>query len=599
MKPRPYQLRAVESCLHSWSELKKQSVLGVSATGTGKTVIFSMLAKKVFPLRTMVIAHRQELIWQAREKLQRVTGFRVDVEMGEHRATMDHEFFQPRATCVVSTVQTHVAGGDGGGRISKFNPDDFGLLVIDEAHHAPSSSYRRIVDWYMANKNIFILGVTATPDRADMQAMGNVFEHVAFKYEILDAIRDGWLVPIDQQFVSIESLDFSQVKTSAGDLNTADLDAVMQREKNLHGVASAMIDIIGTSGKRGIGFASSVNHARTLSEIFNRHRSGMSACVSAGTPTDERKQIITSFRDGSIQWIWNCGIFTEGFDDSGVEIIGMARPTKSRILYAQMAGRGGRPHESVATRLNELPDVAELRRGLIARSCKPSCLIVDFVGNSGRHKLMTSADILGGEYSESVREEAVNFATRTGGRVRMDKQLETSAKDEEERQKKIKEARELEAARKAKLVGKSTFKTQSVNPFDEGDKRPVAGGKDRGSSQLSAKQRAVLRNNGHDPDAITVGYAKHLLAKIAESWKDGKRTQAQLDLLKRFHYSEAELANVSKLRASEMIEAIKANGWKRPVSVAPPMPPPRLSRNGATEEWKVKNYPFDPDEVPF
>src|SRR6185437_7609767 len=417
MKLRNYQLEAEKLTLQAWED-GNRSALVVMPTGTGKTVLFASLIRSRLPGRALVLAHRQELIWQARDKIQKVTGLIVDVEMGEYKSRTDKDLFHPKAQVIVSTIQTQNAGGDGGGRMGKFDPNDFGLLIVDEAHHATSVSYRKVIEYYKTNPNLVIVGVTATPDRADEEALGQVFDTVAFDYEILDAINDGWLVPIEQQMVSIEDFSFENVRTTAGDLNGADLAAVMTSEKPLQGVASATIDIIGD--KRGIGFASSVAHAEMLSEIFNRHRSGMSNVVSAKTDSEERKKIISDFAQGKIQWHWNCGIFTEGFDDSGVEIISIARPTKSRALYAQMAGRATRPHESIAGRLNDVFN-APLRRATIARSVKPSCLIIDFVGNSGKHKLMTTADILGGNYSDEVIEAAVLRAKSLGQRLRMDK----------------------------------------------------------------------------------------------------------------------------------------------------------------------------------
>lgn len=371
MKLREYQQKAIDSIVAEWSGGNKSTLL-VLPTGTGKTVVFAGVIRKLFPKRAMVLAHREELIFQAREKIQKVTGLRADIEMGAYKATMETDMFHPRSPVIVSTIQTHIAGGDGGGRMTKFNPMDFGLLIVDEAHHGTASSYKRVIDYYRQNPNLVVLGVTATPDRADEEALGQIFDTVAYDYEILDAIRDGWLVPIEQQMVSVDGLDFSSIRTTAGDLNGADLAEVMESEKNLHGIAGATIDIVGQ--RRGIGFASSVEQARQLAEIFNRHKSGMASWVCGKTDKDDRKRIIADFAAGKIQFVWNCGVFTEGFDDSGVDVISMARPTKSRALYGQMAGRATRPHESIAHQLNNLP-VAALRRGMIARSCKPSCIL--------------------------------------------------------------------------------------------------------------------------------------------------------------------------------------------------------------------------------
>ena len=502
----------------------------------------------------MVLAHRQELIWQAKEKIQRVTGLSVDVEMGEFKADNNAGLFHRKSAVVVSTIQTHIAGGDGSGRIGKFDPMEFGLLIIDEAHHATSPSYRRILEYYLTNPKLLVLGVTATPDRQDEEALGQIFSTVGYDYELLDAIRDGWLVPIDQQMVNVDSLDFSKVRTTAGDLNGADLAAVMESEKNLHGIASSTIDIIGS--KRGIGFAASVNHARVLSEIFNRHRAGMSAFVYAGTDKEERNKIVRDFTQGKIQWLWNCGVFTEGFDVAGVEVISMGRPTKSRALYAQMIGRATRPHESISHTLNECPNIPALRRGKIARSEKKSCLIIDFVGNSGKHKLMSSADVLGGNLSERVLQQATMMMRKAGKPVRTDDVLA----EEEERERKRLEAE----ARKAKLTATATYKMQAIDPFAVLDVRPVASrGWDDGKT-LTEKQRGILKKAGYDPDKMEYVRARQLVGIIVDRWVNHKCSIKQAATLEKFGYDKKEASGMTFENASKAIDAIAKNGWKRP-----------------------------------
>ncbi len=562
MKARPYQITAKQLTLAAWLE-KIRAVLVVMPTGTGKTILMALLIQAMMPKRAMVLAHRQELIWQARDKIQKVTGLTVDVEMGEYKARTDKDLFHPKAQVIVSTIQTHGSGGDGGGRMSKFDPNDFGLLIIDEAHHATSPSYRRIIDYYKTNPNLVVLGVTATPDRADEEALGQIFDAVAFDYEILDAIKDGWLVPIEQQMVSIESLDFTGVRTLAGDLNQSDLDAVMKSEKNLHGIASSTIDIIGS--RRGIGFASSVAHAQSLAEIFNRHRTGMANCVSAKTDPEERKKIISDFAQGKIQWLWNCGIFTEGFDDSGVQVISMARPTKSRALYAQMAGRGTRPHESIATRLNDVA-IPALRRAAIARSCKPGCLIIDFVGNSGKHKLMTTADILGGNVSDEVLEAAVLAARKSGKPMRMDKTIE----EEEKRQAEMKARQTAAEARKANLVAKAIYKTQVIDPFDILKIKPIT--KERGwdkGKQFSEGQRKFLQNLGFYPDKITYAQGKQIMDAAGKRRENHLSTLNQITTLKKF---KIDAADYTFQQASATIDAIAKNGWQKPANLPPLVP---------------------------
>jgi len=565
MKLRDYQSKANAAILQEWND-GRRSTLVVLPTGTGKTILFASIIQSLQPARAMVLAHREELIWQARDKIQSVTGMKADVEMGSYKATMETDMFHPRSSVIVSTIQTHVAGGDGGGRMTKFDPNDFGVLIVDEAHHATSSTYRRTIDYYLQNPKLVVLGVTATPDRADEEALGQVFESVAYDYEILDAIRDGWLVPIEQQMVSVDGLDFSGMRTTAGDLNGADLAEVMESEKNLHGIAGATIEIAGS--RRGIGFAASVEQARRLSEIFNRHRAGMSNWVCGKTDKDERKQIISDFAAGRVQFLWNCGVFTEGFDDSGVEIIAMGRPTKSRALYGQMAGRATRPHESIAHRLNGLP-VAALRRGMIARSVKPSCTILDFAGNSGRHKLMTTADILGGNYSEEIVQAATETARKAGKPVRMAEVLEDEEKRAEEKKK-----RELEeAARKAKLVAKTSFKTQKIDPFDAYQIKPVAArGWDKGRT-LSEGQKGVLRKMGLDPADYEYHQAKQILDKQFEIWKKAKEGgyhACTLKMINRLKKYNIDATGMSIEKGKACLDAIAKNNWQLPKNFVVP-----------------------------
>ena len=557
MRLRDYQSKAEVSTLAAWED-GSRAVLGVMPTGTGKTIVFASIIRRLFPKRAMVLAHRQELIWQARDKIQKVTGLTVDVEMGEFKARESGDLLKPRARVVVSTIQTHTAGGDGAGRMGKFDPQDFGLLIIDEAHHATSPSYRRIIDYYKQNPKLVVLGVTATPDRGDEEALGQVFDQVAFDYEIIDAIKDGWLVPIEQQMVSVGDLVYKDIRTTAGDLNMADLEAVMMQEKNLQGIASATIEIVGS--KRGIGFASSVNHARVLSEIFNRHKPGMSNWVCAGTNKDERKKIITDFAAGKIQWLWNCGIFTEGFDDAGIEVISMGRPTKSRALYAQMCGRATRPHGSIAHILN--PNIAPLRRAQIARSCKPSCLIIDFVGNSGRHKLVSSADILAGNVSEEVIENAKTEARRSGKPMRMDVVIEDEEKKLEEQKK-----RRLEAeARRARLVGKASYTTRKINPFDVLQIKPIVSrGWDAGK-QFSEKQCDKLRKMGVNPQEIGFAQGAQLLRIYYDRIHKGLCTIAQANFLEKMGWTKAEASAMKFEDASKAISAGKANNFRKPAN---------------------------------
>ena len=545
MNLRPYQLAAADAIFKEWQD--NDSTLVVMPTGGGKTILFADVIRRVFPRRALVIAHREELIFQARDKIQRVTGLNADVEMGEYRA--DGGLFGS-SRVVVSTIQTQCSGGDGGGRMSKFDPQRFGVLIIDEAHHATSPTYRRVIDYYRTNPALKVLGVTATPDRADEEALGQVFQSVAFDYEVLDAIHDGWLVPIEQQMVHVEGLDYSSIRTTAGDLNGGDLAAVMEAEKNLQQMASASLTIIGQ--RRALVFTASVKAAEMTAEIFNRHRAEMAAWVCGKTDRDERRKVLADFAAGKIQVVCNCGVLTEGFDDPGVEVVIMGRPTKSRSLYSQMVGRSTRPLPGVV----DGPETADERKAAIAGSVKPSCLVVDFVGNAGKHKLVTSADILGGKVSEEALELAMARTLKAGGPVKMAEALD-EAEAELQEQKRL-----AEAARRARLVATARFTTQTVDPFDVLHLDPV---KPRGwdnVKQLTEKQRSLLAKLGINPDNLSFSQGKQLISEIFRRW-DGKLCSfKQAKVLRKYGYG----TEVSFTEASATIDALAKNGWRKPVA---------------------------------
>lgn len=548
MNLRDYQVAGRKSVFREWKDV--DSTLVVFPTGLGKTILIADIIRCAFPSRALVIAHREELIFQARDKISRVTKLRCDIEMGEYSA--DENSLLGRAPVVVSTIQTLTSGGDGGGRMGKFDPAKFGVLIVDEAHHAAAPSYKRVLNYFQSNPKLKILGVTATPDRADEQALGQVFQTVAADYEILDAINDGWLVPIQQQMVNVQGLDFSSIRTTAGDLNGADLAAVMEAERNCHEIAGASIDIIGS--KRALVFTSSVKHAEMTAEIFNRHQPGMAAWVCGKTDKDERRKILKDYADGNLQVVANCGVLTEGFDDPGVEVIIMGRPTKSRALYSQMVGRSTRPLPGIV----DGPETPEDRREAIAASAKPSALIVDFVGNSGKHKLMTSADILGGNVSDEVVERAIIRARKAGRPVDMKDLLN-------EEEKLLKEEKRLaEEARKAKLVARAKYKVQEVDPFDVLQLHPVRPRGWDGGKVLTEKQRGILQNQGINPDSVPYSQARQLVGEIISRWDKNLCSFKQAKILKRFGYG----TDVSFQEASRIIDALAKNGWRKPVEVA-------------------------------
>jgi superfamily II DNA/RNA helicase len=352
--------------------------------------------------------------------------------------------------------------------------------------------------------------------------------------------------------VTIEGLDFSNVRTTAGDLNGADLAAVMEAEKNLQGIAAASIEVIGD--RRTLVFTAGVKQAEMLCEIFNRHKPEMAGWVCGATPKPERRDLLNRFSDGRTQVVVNCNCLSEGFDNPGVEVVIQARPTKSRSLYAQQCGRSTRPLAGI---VDGLTTAAE-RKMAIAMSDKKSALIVDFVGNAGRHKLMTTADILGGKVSDEAIARATANVKARGQAIRMDTELEEAERDI---RREIEVRKKREAARRTRLVAKAKFSIRTISPFDAFQLEPArVRGWDTGR-QLSEKQRALLLRQGINPEGMPYAQAKQLLSELFRRWDSNLATLKQCILLKRYGY---ETKNVTMEQASKLIDQLARNNWRRP-----------------------------------
>lgn len=532
MKLRPYQEAAVKDT-HSALE-DSASAIGVAATGLGKTVMFAHIVSDFAKTdRVMVVAHREELIDQAASKIATISGRHVGVDMNVRHSGLG---MFGREQIVVASVQTL-----GRGRMSKFDPKDFGLIVVDEAHHAVSPSYRSVID-YFADGGAKVFGVTATPDRLDERSMGQVFERAAFDYDVDFGVGESWLVPIRSRSVRVRNIDFSGVRTTAGDLNEADLAMIMEQEEALQEVATPTVDLVGN--RRALVFAASVAHAEKLAEIFNRHRLGMADFVSGKTPKDVRKQKLADFAAGRTQLMVNVGVLTEGFDDPGIEVVVMARPTESRSLFAQMIGRGTRC--LAAARIDDHPHHAHLRADAIARSSKPYVEIIDFVGNSGEHSLVSVADILGGNYDPIVVARAKERAESDAIDVRQ-------ALEDEERMA-AERARQAAAQRRAAIIAQVEYDTVPIDPFKVLGIRPIQSrGWDRGKS-VSPKMVELLQGYGvRDAHRLSYPAAKKLTAELFRRNYKNEPTLKQAATLQ----SLGSTVPKTRAEAGQLIESIK------------------------------------------
>lgn len=514
---RPYQAEAIariEACLR-----ESASTLLVLPTGTGKTHTAAEYVRQS-GRRTLWLAHRFELIEQGQASLADVTGRKVGIEKADQYA---------RGTdLVVASVQT-LKGDRLASFASRFEPT---LIVTDEAHHAPSASYRAIYDAFPGAKH---LGLTATPDRHDEKAMGVVFETVAYVYEIQQAIRDGFLCPVRALSVEVEAIDLRAVGTVAGDLNQGELDAVMSAEEALHGVVGATLEHAGA--RRTIVFTTSVENAHRLAEITNRYRPGSARAVDGSTDIQSRRTVLRDHQAGAYQFLFNVGVLTEGYDDPAISCVVMARPTSSRALYAQCAGRGLR----------------------IAPG-KVDCLLVDLVGNAGKHSLVTATDILAGKYDDDVLAEAKRKVADADGGMLAEEALEAAAREIEQR-------RQAEAARRARIQGRVKTRAQAVDPFN------VLGIKDPSADEWAGRYAtpatdpqigALARMKIPIPQNCTKAQAGKLLSAAIDRREHGLCTFGQMKTIGKYGI---DTSNMPFERASSLIDAIKANGW-RPLPAA-------------------------------
>lgn len=332
MNLRPYQTE----CIDTIEAQPPGAYLAQMATGLGKTVTFANIPRH--GERMLILSHREELVEQPRKYF--------NCSYGIERA-QQHSHGEE---VVSASVQTLVR------RLDDFDPEDFRLIVCDEAHHAAANTYRKIFDYFRPEK---LVGFTATPNRGDKVRLDTVFSKIIFQRDLRWGIEHGYLCDIHCRRVDI-GFDLSAVHTRNGDYAPGELDEAM--DGTADAIAEAYRDMaVGAT----LIFAVSVHQAE---EIAKRIKG---AVVVTGE-TKDRGAIIQAFTAGEIPCIVNCMVFTEGTDIPRVETVIIARPTQSDTLYAQMVGRGLRLYPG-----------------------KQRLELIDCVGITGKASLRTAPSLLG------------------------------------------------------------------------------------------------------------------------------------------------------------------------------------------------------------
>ena len=313
MDLRPYQVNLINAVHESWKESDR--VIAVAPTGSGKAVMMACIARdRLEHGPVLILAHRQELIDQAIDKMEKATGVRAVKEMAESKASGNERM-------VVASMQTL-------SRRDVFGSGYFRTVIVDECHHLVSDSYLNLMGRFTGAK---VLGVTATPDRSDKKELGSYFEKVAYEIGLLDLIAQGYLSKIVVNRIPVR-VDLSNVSKRAGEFASEELDSAITPwlEKI---VAHIPRD------RKTLVFLPLIATSKQFTEIAKG--AGFDAEHVDGNSPD-RADVLARFAAKKVGILSNSMLLTEGYDCPSIDCVLVLRPTMSRPLYSQMIGRGTR-----------------------------------------------------------------------------------------------------------------------------------------------------------------------------------------------------------------------------------------------------------------
>lgn len=527
---RPYQQQARERIHAEWENGHTRTLL-VLPTGTGKTIVFASVAADQVRAghRVLILAHRGELLEQAADKLQRSTGLVSAVEKAD--ATCLNTWFR----VVVGSVQTLQRTA----RLERFPHDYFGTIIIDEAHHAITDGYRRILDYFGSAK---VLGVTATPDRGDMRNLGEVFDSLAFEYKLTDAIKEGYLCRIMAQTIPLK-LDISSVTMSGGDYAVGDLGTAL--DPYLEQIAAEMAQRC--KSRKTVVFLPLIKTSQKFRDLLNAK--GFRAAEVNGQSAD-RREILADFDAGKYNVLCNSMLLTEGWDCPSVDCVVVLRPTKVRSLYSQMVGRG--------TRLS--PGKSDL-------------LLLDFLWMTDKHELCRPADLVC-EDRAVARQMTENLAESGCPQDIEEAAAEASEDVVAQREEALAKQLEEQRRKKAKLVDPLQYE-MSIQAEDLAGYVPAFGWE---AGPPTEQQAAALEKLGILPDAVeSAGKASLLLDRLHKRRDEGLTTPKQIRCLEKYGFQH--VGRWSFEQAKHMIDRIAASGWRgvpkgvTPSTYTPPAEP--------------------------
>jgi len=499
---RPHQERVCAAVRAGWREWGKQ--LLVLPTGSGKTICFAHLAAGEQPGRSLVLAHREELIDQAIAKIHAATGIFAQKEMADCSASLS-------APVVVASVQSMRR------RLEKWPAAHFSLVVCDEAHHVLADEWRGVLAHFDGHARV--LGVTATPDRGDKRNLGGYFENVAAEVSLFQLIKDGWLCRIGVKALPLK-IDLAGVRSSAGDYDAGDLGAALA--PYLRSAAEAVRDH--ASGRRILAFLPLIKTSKDF--VAECLGVGLRAAHIDGGSVD-RRELLAAFAAGDLDLLSNAMLLTEGYDCPPIDCVVVLRPTRSRALYSQMVGRGTRIFPG-----------------------KRDLLLLDFLWQSQRHNLIRPAHLVAP--SEDVAAEMMAMAAEQG---ELDLEALAGAASSR-REQRLRDELAAKSRREAMACDAMDFclSVHALAAAEWEDEVPWH------SRAASDKQLALIRGAGIHPESIkSRGHASAVIDVIQSRRRLGLASPKQLRLLRRFGVAAPEAVGMAE--ASRII-AEKFGGWK-------------------------------------
>ncbi len=538
---RDYQQAARASVQSGWAKFNRQ--LLDMATGTGKTSICSIMARDRWLQnggRTLVLENRDALVRQTAKRLSHETGLDVDIEMaGEHAS--------PFAPIVVASVQTLCRVN----RLTGFAENHFQQLIADECHHSTANSWLRVLNYFHYGAESLaegwktpvdgsyqpkcdVLGVTATPEINGKRNLGEFYQTIAYRYQLLNAVKDGWLV-MPRAIMEPLAINFKGLRatrTSHGsDYNPTE-------------VAERMIPVIEAlasrmafhgAGRKGMAFMPSVKTAEMLAEALNRN--GLRAIFVSGECLDRDEKTEVFVEHGPGIMLCTAALYTEGFDVPDVDFV-FAGITKSRSYYRQKIGRATRPLKGTVDGLF----TAEERRAAIAASAKPNFLIYDPFCKCDEIELCDAYDLVTDrpEIKERMKAEGpLEEASAEKAERDFIKSLEKEAKKHA-----AKKARTVDPLAWAVSLGDSAI--SSYTPKDDWESHPASVG-----------QLDLIKRFGFNVEGVkTKGIASRIIARLNARASMHLATPKQLHLMHQLGLDEQTCATLTQAEATATIDRI-------------------------------------------